>query len=151
MKTAVDWLIEELEKEYNSFPLLRAEDCIKAIEMEKVEKLKHQLFVGKVSEIIGFDKTVELLKECKKPLNQNNMKTAVEWLIENYLDLSDEYNTLSLEEIVKQAKEMEKQRMIDLVQQLKDYTRESNNVLGFDEREASEFVDIFYKKTFKSE
>jgi len=66
MKTAVEWLIEELEKEYNSFPLLRAEDCIKAIEMEKVEKLKHQLFIGKVSEIIGFDKTVKLLKECKK-------------------------------------------------------------------------------------
>jgi hypothetical protein len=35
MKTAVEWLIEQLEKEYNSFPLLRAEDCIKAIEMEK--------------------------------------------------------------------------------------------------------------------
>jgi hypothetical protein len=42
------------------------------------------------------------------------MKTAVEWLVENYLDLSDEYNTLSLEEIVKQAKEMEaKQRQED--------------------------------------
>jgi hypothetical protein len=49
------------------------------------------------------------------------------------------------------AKEMERQRMIDLVQQLKDYTRESNNVLGFDEREASEFVEIFYNETFKSE
>jgi len=49
------------------------------------------------------------------------------------------------------AKEMEKQRMIDFVQQLKDYTRESNNVLGFDEREASEFVEIFYNKNFKSE
>ena len=34
-QTAVNWLIEQLEKEYNSFPLLRAEDCIKAIEMEK--------------------------------------------------------------------------------------------------------------------
>jgi len=34
------------------------------------------------------------------------MKTAVEWLVENYLDLSDEYNTLSLEEIVKQANKM---------------------------------------------
>ncbi len=37
-------------------------------------------------------------------------QTAVEWLVENYLDLSDEYNTLSLEEIVKQAKEMEKEQ-----------------------------------------
>jgi hypothetical protein len=50
---------------------------------------------------------------------------------------------------LQQAKEMEKQRMIDLVQQLKDYTRESHNVLGFDEREASEFLEIFTKETFK--
>jgi hypothetical protein len=35
-------------------------------EMEKQEKLTQQLFIGKVSEIIGFSKTVELLKECKK-------------------------------------------------------------------------------------
>jgi hypothetical protein len=33
------------------------------------EKLVHQLFVGKVSEIIGFDKTVELLKEAKEAIN----------------------------------------------------------------------------------
>jgi hypothetical protein len=55
------------------------------------------------------------------------------------------------DELYNKAKEMEKQRMIDLVQHLKDYTRESNNVIGFDDREASEFVDIFYNKTFKSE
>jgi hypothetical protein len=36
-----------------------------------------------------------------------------------------------------------KQDLINLVEQLKDYTRESNNILGHDEREASEFVDIF--------
>jgi hypothetical protein len=29
-------------------------------------RLNHILFVGKVSEIIGFDETVELLKECKE-------------------------------------------------------------------------------------
>ena len=79
------------------------------------------------------------------------MKTAVEWLKDTlypYFDKEDrEYTNILLE----QAKEMEKQRMIDLVQQLKDYTRESNNVLGFDEREASEFVEIFYNETFKSE
>jgi hypothetical protein len=34
--------------------------------MEKQEKLTQQLFIGKVSEIIGFSKTVELLKECKE-------------------------------------------------------------------------------------
>ncbi len=38
---------------------------------------------------------------------------------------------------------MHYQEQIDLVQHLKDYTYESHNILGFDEREASEFVDIF--------
>lgn len=35
--------------------------------------------------------------------------------------------------------------LIDLVQSLKDYTNESHNILGQDEREAKEFVDIFLK------
>jgi hypothetical protein len=61
------------------------------------------------------------------------MKTAVEWLAEQLCNAP----ILDYWGLVEQAKEMEKQRMIDLVQQLKDYTRESNNVLGFDEREAS--------------
>lgn len=75
------------------------------------------------------------------------MKTAVEWLQEMFNNSEIPNSSM----LFKQAKEMEKQRMIDLVQQLKDYTRESNNVLGFDEREASEFVEIFYNITFKSE
>jgi len=36
-----------------------------------------------------------------------------------------------------------KQDLIDLVQGLKNYTHESGNILGHDEREAVEFVDIF--------
>jgi hypothetical protein len=44
-QTAVNWLIEQLEKEYNSFPLLRAEDCIKAIEMEK-EQIVNAFEIG---------------------------------------------------------------------------------------------------------
>lgn len=87
-------------------------------------------------------------------------QTAVEWLAEKYdyvywMVKRDEISPGLAEEwkkhYLEQAKEMERQRMIDLVQQLKDYTRESNNVLGFDEREASEFVEIFYNETFKSE
>lgn len=78
------------------------------------------------------------------------MKTAVEWLVDEYFGGIDNC-TPDFRFHIQQAKEMEKQRMIDLVQQLKDYTRESNNVLGFDEREASEFVEIFYNITFKSE
>jgi hypothetical protein len=77
-------------------------------------------------------------------MENKKQESAVEWLVE-------QLNLYEYEDVIKQAKEMEKQRMIDLVQQLKDYTRESNNVLGFDEREASEFVEIFYNKTYKSE
>ena len=33
------------------------------------EKLKHQLFIGKVSEVIGFEKTVELLKQVNEEIN----------------------------------------------------------------------------------
>lgn len=36
--------------------------------------------------------------------------------------------------------------LIDLVQSLKDYTHESHSILGHDEREAREFVEIFLKK-----
>ena len=32
--------------------------------MEEIEKLKRQLFMGKVSDIIGMNKTIELWKEC---------------------------------------------------------------------------------------
>ena len=39
-----------------------------AKEMEKKEKLKHQLFIGKVTDIIGFDKTLELLRECNNTI-----------------------------------------------------------------------------------
>lgn len=38
----VSFLVNELEKEYNSFPLLRAEDCLKAQEIEY--KLLKQVF-----------------------------------------------------------------------------------------------------------
>lgn len=35
-------------------------------EMENNAKLRNQLFIGKISEIIGIEKTIELLKECYK-------------------------------------------------------------------------------------
>ena len=62
-QTAVEWLIQALimsedNPNYNQWAI----DKAKA--MESKEKLKHQLFIGKVTEILGFDKTVELLKQC---------------------------------------------------------------------------------------
>tara|TARA_R110000803_G_scaffold76454_3_gene141099 strand:+ start:103 stop:237 length:135 start_codon:yes stop_codon:yes gene_type:complete len=35
---------------------------------EKDLKLIHQLFIGKVSDVIGFEKTIELLRESKKAI-----------------------------------------------------------------------------------
>lgn len=35
---------------------------------EKQTKLIHQLFIGKVADVLGFDKTLELLKEAKKAI-----------------------------------------------------------------------------------
>jgi len=41
----------------------------KAKEMESKEKTRNQLFIGKVAEIIGFDKTLELLRESKETIS----------------------------------------------------------------------------------
>lgn len=42
----------------------------KAKKMENKNKLEKQLFIGKISEIIGFEKTVELLKEAKQEMQE---------------------------------------------------------------------------------
>jgi hypothetical protein len=79
-QTAVEWLnreirlnskIKENSKGAISFTLWlsKFDELFKqAKEMEKKKKLKHQLFIGKVSDIIGFDKTLELLKECNNTI-----------------------------------------------------------------------------------
>jgi len=67
---------------------------------------------------------------------------AVEWLFEEFTKI----NHLTEDEFYmkfQQAKELENQRLIDLVEQLKNYTQEAKCILGDDERDASEFVEIF--------
>ena len=50
---------------------MNQEDKIKELENKyKFERLEKQLFIGKVSEIIGDDKTIELLKESKDAIEQ---------------------------------------------------------------------------------
>jgi len=62
-QTAVEWLVDKMLTEHHSkIEWDKIVDQAKA--METKEKLKHQLFIGKVTEILGFDKTVELLKQC---------------------------------------------------------------------------------------
>ncbi len=79
------------------------------------------------------------------------MKTAVEWLIEKYLDLSDEYDTLSLEEIVKQAKAMEKEQIEDFFNAGVRYG--SGSVMSTEWGEDTEEYNFeqYYNETFKSE
>lgn len=45
----------------------------------------------------------------------------------------------------KQFEKFEKDNNILLVEQLKNYTKEAHCVLGYDEREASDFVTLFYQ------
>jgi hypothetical protein len=68
-QTAVEWLEKELNwmEESKNTPYIDLK-IYEALKMEKKEKLEKQLFIGKVSEIIGFNKTVELLKESKEQI-----------------------------------------------------------------------------------
>jgi hypothetical protein len=59
MMTAVDFLVETIDKKYINAFITRIVEQAKG--MEKKETLKRQLFIGKVSEIIGAEKTTQLL------------------------------------------------------------------------------------------
>ena len=59
-QTAVEWIEQQLIE-----GTMRPVEIIAiAKAMEKEEIHKRQLMLGKVSELIGFEKTVELWKEC---------------------------------------------------------------------------------------
>ena len=66
-QTAVEWLYQKIL--LTPLDIRSINKCLEqAKAMEAKEKLKHQLFIGKVTEILGFDKTVELLKECNNEI-----------------------------------------------------------------------------------
>jgi hypothetical protein len=85
-------------------------------------------------------------------MTNNKQLTAVEifWnqLPEILPFTVDTETAMKLLKAFEQSKKFEKERMIQLVQGLKDYTHESHTILGHDERDASEFVDIFYNETY---
>lgn len=68
--TAIEWLEENLISEpYSENEFKHNKECWnKAENMEKVKEAKRLLFLGKVSQVIGFDKTAELLKEVEKEI-----------------------------------------------------------------------------------
>lgn len=67
-QTAVEWLGEQISYKMNTGEIISYHKNItsvfeQALEMELKEKARKQLFIGKVSEIIGFEKTLELWQE----------------------------------------------------------------------------------------
>ena len=72
-------------------------------------------------------------------------QTAVDFLLEIYFERSE---NLFLEDFQKALK-MERDQMTDLVESLKDYTKESHTVLGYDVRESSELVGMHLTQTIK--
>jgi len=66
-QTAVEWLYEHIL--LTPLDIRSINKCLEqAKAMESKERLKHLLFIGKVTEILGFDKVVELLKECNNEI-----------------------------------------------------------------------------------
>ena len=71
MKTPVDFLEEMMTIALGEHHMsLFINEFNRAKKMETKNKLENQIFFGKVSEIIGFEKTVELLKESKQAIEE---------------------------------------------------------------------------------
>ena len=79
-KTAVEWYsqqhlkllikLENKELSIGEYAVQHQEILNQAREKEINSKLRNQLFIGKVSEIIGENKTIELLVECRNVIPQ---------------------------------------------------------------------------------
>lgn len=60
------WKFPPYDKLSNEDKKLLQDFFDQAKQMEKDEKAKHQIFIGSVSEIIGIERTIELIKEANK-------------------------------------------------------------------------------------
>ena len=83
-------------------------------------------------------KVVKIIEDntTTKPLNQNRMKAAVEWLENRFIQTE---GNLYAEDFTK-AKEMEKDRVIDFAKKFSDF-----NGLTFNEKEVSkEYLEKLY-------
>jgi hypothetical protein len=105
------------------------------------ERKNNQCDVDKLAESIygkGVKEDYEegFIDGYNKAKENYEITSSIRELHQYKLGLDDGYN---------KAKETlyTKQDLIELVQKLKDYTKESHTILGHDDREASEFVDIF--------
>jgi len=69
--------------------------------------------------------------------------TAIDWLREQVQSNLSEPMSPKFAELFDRANEIDRENLTNLVQSLMDYTFESHSILGHDEREASEFVEIY--------
>jgi intergrase/recombinase len=65
--STLDW-INEAQQEAMDFCLYLERLSVDIKNIDKVKEAKRLLFIGKVSQIIGFDKTSELLKEVEQEI-----------------------------------------------------------------------------------
>jgi hypothetical protein len=66
--TPVEWLANEL----GDLKFLKIREIHHAIKLETDTLVINQIFIGKVAEIIGFEKTLELLNESKEAIKNTN-------------------------------------------------------------------------------
>jgi len=66
--TPVEWLANEL----GDLKFLKIREIHHAIKLETDTLVINQIFIGKVAEIIGFEKTIELLNESKEAIKNTN-------------------------------------------------------------------------------
>ena len=71
-QTAVEWYYQQtiVEAKTNYAELLE-----QAKAMENNQNAVNTLFIGKIAEIIGFEKTAKILKECKNAIEFNPLNT----------------------------------------------------------------------------
>jgi len=86
---------------------------------------------------------IGLIDTTKKHLNQNRMKTAVEWLIDKHFG-SIENCSPNFRNHIEQAKEMEKEQIMDAW----NTKSKIDGVLTYTDNRTPE---QYYKETFKSE
>ena len=87
-----------------------------------------------------------------KPLNQNRMKTAVEWLVAHFKKLQSEGEKMSWNQIIQiteLVKEMDKEHIKNAFNE--GYTQCSIEDLKPTSRKRYEDAEQYYNETFKSE
>ena len=148
MKTALQEVFSELERLHPSlFDIYTQQgrefvnNFHKFLELEKqqiIEAHGNKLKKSKGDTNYEYWLTGEMYYEQTFPLNQNRMKTAVEWLVEAMYQETYPFNP-KYSKIFEQAKEMEKEQIMDA------YRINPNN-----ENWSNSGID-YYKETFKSE